>query len=164
MRALMLSGALAVLAGCAGVPPTSREALILSDIVGETAAAARAPDAEQRRLLARAERRHVEDPGREATVRLAALLVVLPEPAGDDARARALLEPVAAGEPPGPLAQFAALLSEQAAQNQRLRREQELARRAAQQREEALREQIEALKAIERGIFEREERLRSKRR
>jgi hypothetical protein len=159
-----LLGVLVLLAACATVPPNSREALALSDIVAETAAATRAPAAEQKRLLAQAEHRNIADPGDATTVRLAALLAVLPEPLGDDARAKALLDPIAEKAPGGPLTRFAALLSEQAAQRQRLRREHETARRAAQQREDALREQIEALKAIERGILEREERLRAKRR
>jgi hypothetical protein len=153
-----------LLAGCAAVPPGSGEAETLSAIVGETVVASRAPALEQRRLLEQAERRHAEQPGKPSGLRLAALLVSLPEPMRDDARARALLEPLAAKDPDTPLARFAALLSHQAVERQRWRREFELTRRAGQQREDALRQQIEALKEIERGMLEREERLRAKRR
>ena len=158
------AGVFLLLAGCVATPPISREASTLSEIVEETANATKAPVVEQARLLAAAEYRHANDPGDAATVRLAALLVVLPEPTADDARALALLDPVAAKIPQGPLSKFATLLSEQVDQRQRLRREHELARRTGRQREEALREQLEALNAIERGILEREERLRAKRR
>lgn len=164
MKVVLSMGALLALVGCASAPPNSRDALIVSDIVEQTVATTRAPAAEQRRLLAQAERRLAEEPSEEATVRLGALLVLLPEPLGDDARAKAMLEAVAAREPRRPVAQFAALLSKQAAETQRLHRELELVRRNAHQREEALREQIEALKAIEREILEREEKLRAKRR
>jgi hypothetical protein len=156
--------AIVLVAGCATVPPRSGEAETLSAIVGETVAASRAPALEQRRLLAQAERRHAELPGKPSSLRLAALLVSLPEPMRDDARARVLLEPLAATDSDTPLARFAALLSGQAAERQRWRREFDQARRAGQQREDSLRQQIEALKEIERGILEREERLRAKRR
>jgi len=156
--------ALALLAGCAATPPVSKEASTLGDIVGETVDARMAPVVEQRRLLALAERRHVEQSGDAATVRLAALLIALPEPLGNDARARTLLEPLATKEPGGPLTRYALLLSEQAAARERLRRDREQMCRAALQREYALKEQIEALKAIERGILEHEDRRRAKRR
>ena len=156
--------ALALLAGCAATPPVSREASILSDIVGETVDARKAPAVEQKRLLALAERRHSEQSGEAATVRLAALLIVLPAPLGNDTRARTLLEPLATKEPEGPLGRYALLLSEQAAERERLKRNHEQMCRAALQREYALKEQIEALKAIERGILEHEDRRRAKRR
>jgi len=155
-------GVIALLAGCAAAPTASEEASTLSDIVAETVNATRAPAVEQRRWLALAERRHADESGDATTVRLAALLVLLPEPLGDDARARTLLEPLAAKEPPGPLARFAVLLSDQAVERERLRREREQMRRTALQREGALKEQIEALKAIERGILEHEDQRRAK--
>jgi hypothetical protein len=67
---------------------------------------------------------------------------------------------------------FSALLAAQVAERQRLARELDRAVRAERERvradaerdkrEEALREQLEALRSIERGILEREERLRRK--
>jgi len=77
----------------------------------------------------------------------AALLLSVPETLfTDEARAAGLLEPLAHGEPAatGPLRQFAALLHMQL--GERLREQ----RRTLQ-----VREQLEALKAIERSILER---------
>ena len=73
---------------------------------------------------------------------------------------------------------FAALLSAQVAERQRITRELErIAREATSaardrersdkerdKREEALKQQLEALRAIERGILEREEKLRRRQR
>jgi hypothetical protein len=108
-------------------------------------------------------------------VRLATLLAVLPAPLRDDARATELLEPVADAASPG-LRRFAALLSAQVAERQRLARENDRLARERDRtekehsrsdkerdlREEALRQQLEALRSIERGILEREERLRKR--
>jgi hypothetical protein len=99
------------------------------------------------------------------------LLATLPPPLRDDARAAGLLEPIADAAAPG-VGRFAALLSLQIAERQRLlrdverlSREVERAARADKERdkrEEALKQQLEALRAIERGILEREEKLRRK--
>ncbi len=59
-----------------------------------------------------------------------------------------------AGECSAQVAQLKALLEAEAAERQRLAR-------AAARREEALRRQLDAMKAIERGILEREDRFRS---
>jgi len=154
--------ALALLAGCASTPQVSIEAATLSDIVGETVDAQKAPAVEQTRLLALAERGHSQQSSDAATLRLAALLIALQEPLRNDTRARSLLAPLVSKEPGGPLARYAMLLSEQAAEHERLRRDREQMCRAALQREYALKEQIEALKAIERGILEHEDRRRAK--
>jgi hypothetical protein len=68
----------------------------------------------------------------------------LPEPLRDDARAAELLELLADGREPG-YGRFAAFLSAQVAEHARLAREAE---------------RTEALRTIERGILERDERLR----
>jgi hypothetical protein len=77
-----------------------------------------------------------------------------------------LLEPIADASEPG-VARFASFLSTQLAERRRLARDAErLARererndKEREKREEALRQQLEALRSIERGILEREERLR----
>ena len=99
-------------------------------------------------------------------VPLATLLATLPEPLRDDARAAELLESIADASAPG-IGRFAALLSSHVLERRRLGREAErVAREHAasdkerDKREEALRQQLDALRAIERGILEREERLR----
>jgi len=66
----------------------------------------------------------------------------------------ALLAPLAARSPESPRARLAALLAAQVGERQRVAR-------AGVRREGVLRNQIEALKSIERGVLEREERLRT---
>src|SRR6185295_6099207 len=156
------------LAGCASLQPGAVDAL-----VGEALGAARSPVAEQKALLAKAQEAFAANNSELNRLRLATLLVVLPAPLRDDARAAELLEPLVNTAEPGS-GRFAALLAGQIAERQRLTREVErLARERAaaerehaatdkerDKREEALRQQLEALRAIERGILEREEKLR----
>ena len=159
-------------AGCATLQPGAVDA-----VVGEALGAARAPASEQKALLAKAQEAFTANAGELNRLRLATLLVVLPVPLRDDARASELLEPLANAAEPG-AGRFAALLAGQIAERQRLAREIErLARervaadkehvaadKERDKREEALREQLVALRAIERGILEREEKLRRRQR
>ncbi len=165
----------AVLAGCAAFQPGADEVLAVDGILSEVVSVARAPAAEQKAALARAQKAFIAEPSPLRRVRLAALLATLPAPLRDDARAAELLEAVADASSPG-TGRLAAFLSTQIAERQRLVREAERAakERAAHERErqasdkerdkreEALRQQLEALRAIERGILDREERLRRK--
>jgi hypothetical protein len=174
-------GALACLlaAGCALLPGAA-----VDQAVGEALAAARAPVAEQRAALARAQETFTRDTSVANRLRLATLLAALPAPLRDDARAMELLEPVADPAQPG-AGRYAALLSGQVMERQRLAREVERLNRERlaadkehaavdreraatdkerDKREEALRQQLEALRAIERGILEREEKLRRRQR
>ncbi len=163
MRTLAIA-ALAWLAGCAALPPDTGDAAAISEIVGETVAASRAPVPEQRSLLATAQRKFAHSPSDSNRVRLGALYASLPEPLRDDVRAKALLDPLAASGSRAALAQLAALLADQVSARQRVVSDRARAQRASELREEALRQQIEALTAIERGILDREERLRAKER
>ncbi|HEV3009821.1 MAG TPA: hypothetical protein VGX52_12360, partial [Burkholderiales bacterium] len=113
------------------------------------------------------------------------LLASLPAPLRDEARAAELLEPIA--NPNGSSsARFAAFLGTQLADRQRVAREvdrlakeragyekeraayekeragYEKDRQERDKREEALKQQLEALRAIERGILDREDRMRRK--
>jgi hypothetical protein len=142
-------------------------------VIREAAQAAKAPAADQKALLAAAQQAFVGEPSPLNRLRLGTLLVTLPAPSRDDARAAELLEPIAdpAG---GSMGRFAALLVTQAGERQRLareadrltkeraalERERQAADKERDKREEALRQQLEALRAIERGILDREERLR----
>lgn len=159
-----------LLAGCTTLPaPFVPHAL--DGIVADAVAAARAPAAEQSAALARAEKAAASGTPADR-LRLATLLATLPAPLRDDARAGELLQSVTEGS----LGRFAALLSSQVAERQRLAREVERvnrdvdrvkgdAERSAREhdkREEALKQQIEALRAIERNIREREEKLRTR--
>ena len=150
-----------------------------------TSSAARAPAIEQQRTLHQAQDAYRGDPGTVNRLRLATLLAGLPAPLRDDAGAYALLVPLAEARGESPYASFGALLAGQVAERLRLAREGEQAARereraaraadqreealrqqlersthAAEQREETLRQQLEALKSIERGIVEREEKIR----
>ena len=160
--------ALACASGCAVVDSARQET-----ITGEALSAARAPSAEQKAALAKAQRQFVKEPTDANRLRLATLLAVLPAPMRNDARAMELLGPLADADSPG-FGRFAALLSSQIAERQRLVRElEQVARERSRadreheqtdkerdKREEALRQQLEALRSIERGILEREDRLR----
>jgi hypothetical protein len=168
---------LGLLAGCALLQPGAEQSVAVDSIVGEALSAGRAPAAEQKAVLSRAQQRFQQDPAALNRVRLATLFAVLPAPLRDDARAAELLEPVADATLPG-LRRFAALLLAQVAERQRqvreidrLTRERDRAEKdhsrsdkERDQREEALRQQLEALRSIERGILEREERLRKRQR
>jgi hypothetical protein len=149
-------------------------------IVAEAIQAARAPAAEQKVAVARAQQAFVRDTSIANRLRLAVLLSALPAPLRDDARAVELLEPIADAGAPG-TGRFAAFLAANIADRQRLARDLERVTREREQvarervaadreraerdrerdrREEALRQQLEALRSIERGILEREDRLR----
>ncbi len=102
--------------------------------------------------LAREQARLAATPGAEATLQLAWLLAQARSP-GDLARAQTLLEPLARGE--GPASMLAQLLLARLADQRRL--DDQLERAAQQQRDlqkrnEQLREQLDALRAIERSL------------
>lgn len=167
----------AVLAGCAALQPGADQAVGVDALAGEALNEARAPAADQKAALSRAQEGFLRDPSAMNRLRLAALLATLPPPLRDDARAAELLEPVRDPNVPG-TGRFAALLSAQLAERQRLAREIERLTRERDRaekehdrtekerdkREEALRQQVEALRSIERGILDRDDRLRKRQR
>ena len=162
----LLAVAWLAFAGC-----TTLQSVNVDGIVGEALNAARAPAREQKAALARAQDAFTSNMDDLNRLRLATLLVLLPPPLRDDARAAELLEPLADAAAPG-TARFAALLAAQVSDRQRLARELERYRAEAERlaatdkerekREEALRQQLEALRAIEHGILEREEKMRKR--
>jgi hypothetical protein len=179
MRVLALMLALA-LGACAELQPMVNP---VEAVTAEALAVSRAPAAEQAAALARAQQA-VSGGAAIDRLRLGTLLATLPPPLRDDARAAELLGPLADASSAG-LGRFAALLNGQVMERQRLARELERlsrerervekertqvdqARVAADKerdkREEALKQQLEALRAIERGILEREDKLRSRKR
>ena len=158
------------LAGCALLQPGAEQSAMVDAIVADAMTAARAPSSEQKAALSRAQDAFTREPSAVNRLRLATLLAALAAPLRDDARAAELLEPMADAAAAG-FGRFAAFLSAQIVERQRLARELERAAREHERsdkdrdkREEALRQQLEALRAIERGILEREERLRGKQR
>jgi len=160
-------------AGCAAFEPGADQSVPFDGIMGEAVHVARAPAAEQKAALARAQQRFMAESSALNRLQLATLLATLPAPLRDEARASELLEPVADAHSPG-VGRYAAFLALQIVERQRLAREVERIgkERASSERErqsmdkerdkreEALRQQLEALRAIERGILEREERMR----
>lgn len=164
-RALVLVALLAaLLAGCTVLPAPFAPNPV-ETIVAEAVSAAQAPAQEQAAALARAEKAAAGGAPAER-LRLATLLATLPGPHRDDARAAELLQPLVDNSSIG---RFAALLSTQLAERQRLAREIDRVSRDAERsarerdkREEALKSQIEALRTIERNIREREEKLRTR--
>jgi hypothetical protein len=161
-RAALLCAAL--LAGCALLRPDAGEALQVRDIVAAATSGVRASPEEQRRQVTHAEQMFKALPDDANRARLGALLATLPQPWRDDARASALLEPLATRRPETPLSQLAGMLAAGSAERLRLARDLRAAERreeAAEERAATLRQQVEALKSIERSILEREERRRS---
>jgi len=177
MRALIAALVL-LLGGCAQLAPGADEAAGVNEIVSRTVAAVRAPATEQQRALRLAQEAYRRDRSIANRLRLATLLATLPAPLRDDAAAYSLLKPLAAARGDSPYASFGALLAGQIAERQRLARESERAvkgseraakeyersAQAAEERAQRLLEQLNALKSIERGIVEREEKLRRNRR
>jgi hypothetical protein len=162
----LVAAALLALAACAAVDPTYQQMSAVDGLMAEAVQAARAPYAEQKASLARAERTFTVDGSKLNRLRLATLLATLPDALRDDRRAAELLQPLADPKEAG-YGRFAALLSAQVGEHARLARDADQAAREhdradkeRDKREEALRQQLEALRGIERGIREREEKLR----
>ena len=159
----ILCGILA-LAGCAalstpgsgpggpGVPwaRENRESRQVIELIAYTQRVAVLQADEQQRELNASTQMLSKDRGAYGRVRLALLLALPGTAFNDDTRAASLLESLAGAgvseSPPGPMQQFAGLLHAQI--SERLREQ----RRTIQ-----LKEQLEALKAVERNILEREQ-------
>jgi len=150
---------LVALAACAAleIPPSPFQTL--DALMREALESARSPGPQQKASLQRAEQAFAREPSALNRLRLALLLATLASPLRDDTRAAELLEPIADPNTPG-VGRFAALLAAQVSERARMARERERSDRERDKREEALRQQLDALRAIERGIQEREEKLR----
>lgn len=129
--------------------PESEESRLVIELIGYTQRVAAMQAEGQRRELNVSSQKFSKDRGAYGRVRLALLLSLPGTAFNDDSRAASLLEPLAesaaAQVPRGSLQQFAGLLYTQ------------ISERAREQRRSAqLKEQLDALKAIEREIIERE--------
>jgi hypothetical protein len=160
MRIVAAFACTVALAGCAIGPdfaslPGSaaareeRESRQVLDLVRYVQKVAGLGAEEQQRELNASSQTFSKDRGAYWRVRLALLLSLPGTGFVDDAKAAGLLEPLASAAGPGPIQQFAALLYAQI--NERLREQ----RRATQ-----FKEQLDALKDVERKIIEREQRPR----
>jgi len=164
IRIVAILCAISALTGCAALstpgsgpggsgPPWAREnresRQVIELIAYTQRVAALQADEQQRELNASAQMLS-KDRGAYGRVRLALLLALPGTAFNDDTRAAGLLESLAGAgaseSAPGPMQQFAGLLHAQI--SERLREQ----RRTVQ-----LKEQLEALKAVERNIIEREQ-------
>ena len=154
LRIAIAFGFALLLPGCANFWPQSlvesAESRQVVELIGYAQRVAALQPDEQRRELNTTSQMFSRDPGIYSRVRLALLLCLPGTAFNDDARAASLLEPPAgagvAPLPAGPMQQFAGLLYAQI--GERVREQ----RRTAQ-----LKEQLDALKAIERQIMDREQ-------
>jgi hypothetical protein len=160
-------------AACAVLDPEAASVAAADAALGDALHAARSPQPGQRAALERAQQSFAANPSAVNRLRLATLLALLPPPLRDPGRAGELLAPIADADSPG-VGRFAALLGADVAEqrrlareadrlaqeNERTAREHERLDRERDKREELLRQQVEALRAIERNVQEREERLR----
>lgn len=159
------------LAGCTAFltprPGTSSSASVqesrqVIELIGYTQkiAAMRAED--QRRELNASTQIFSKDRGAYGRLRLALLLALPGTTFNDDTRAASLLEPLAGDAEPGPMRQFAGLLyahiSERLREHRRIAqlKEQLEAMKAIERNAAQLKEQLDAMRAIERKIIERE--------
>ncbi len=118
---MRLATALAVLlaTGCAALKPGAEDAAVISEIVAMAVETLHsAPDVQRERLAATLEAltSRPDDTGR---LRAGVLLATLPPPLRDDARAAALIQPIAARQPETPLVQFAGLFQARLAERER---------------------------------------------
>ena len=158
IRAVAAFSCVVALAGCAYLAPfpgtssarESQESRQVIDLIAYAQRVAALQAEEQQRELNASSQVFTRDRGAYGRVRLALVLALPGTAFNDDAKAASLLEPLAgtgtSESPPGPMQQFAGLLYAQI--SERLREQ----RRTAQ-----LKEQLEALKAVERKIIEREQ-------
>jgi hypothetical protein len=154
MIRILASLALAVaLAACANLWPASgsdpaqeRESRQVVDLIAYAQRVAGLEASEQQRELNASSQIFSKDRGPYSRVRLALVLSLPGTPFCDEPKAAGLLEPLASKEGAGPMLQFAGLLHTQI--TERVREQ----RRATQ-----LKEQLDALKDVERKIIEREQ-------
>ncbi len=163
IRIVALLCGISALAGCAAFSPgagpgasgtpwarENRESRQVIELIAYTQRVAALQADDQQRELNASTQMLSKDRGAYGRVRLALLLALPGTAFNDDTRAAGLLESLAGAAaseaPPGPMQQFAGLLYAQI--NERLREQ----RRTVQ-----LKEQLEALKAVERNIIEREQ-------
>ena len=114
---------------------------------------------EQRRELNSSNQKFSKDLRAYSRVRLALLLALPGTPFNDDTRAASLLEPLASDAESSPIQQFAGLLHAQISERvreQRRMKEQLEAMKAIERNAAQLKEQLDAMRAIERKLMERE--------
>jgi hypothetical protein len=155
--ATILVGLLAT--GCAALKPGAEDAGVVSEIVAMAVDTLRSTADVQRERLSSTLDTLTSRPDDAARLRAGVLLATLPAPLRDDARAAALLQPIAARQPETPVVQFAGLFQARLAERERTEQLQERLR-SAEKQAETLRGEVETLRANERALAEREDALR----
>lgn len=160
--ATILIGLLA--AGCAALKPGAEDAGVVTEIVAMAVDTLRStPDVQRERLSSTLDTLSSRSDD-AARLRAGVLLATLPPPLRDDARAAALLQPIAARQPETRVAQFAGLLQARLAERERaaeqVQEQLQERLRAAEKQAETLRNELEALRSNERALAEREEALK----
>lgn len=158
----MLAAALLALSGCAQGPneagwwgtPSRDEPRQVTELIAYAQRVAGSPPEQQRHEFETASQAYAADRAWPNRLRLALLLSLPGASFEDDARALTVLEPLAETAQPSPTEQLGAFLHSQV--SARLREQ----RRANQMKDqmEVLRKQLEALKAVETSIIQREQR------
>lgn len=148
--------------GCAALKPGSEDAAVVSEIVAMAVETLRSTPEVQRERLAAALGTVASQPDDTARLRAGVLLATLPPPLHDGARASSLIQPVAERKPETPLSQFAGLFQVRRLEREREAEELRERLRAAEKQAEALRAEVNALRAHERVFAEREEALRKR--
>lgn len=159
IRTIAALSCAAALAACATSLRENYESRQVTELVGYTqkVAAMRAED--QRRELNASNQMFSKDRGGYGRLRLALLLALPGTPFNDDTRAASLLEPLANDAESSPIQQFAGLLYAQISERlreQRRLKEQLEAVKAIERNAAQLKEQLDAMRAIERKLMERE--------
>jgi len=159
---MRLATALVVLlaTGCAALKPGAEEAGVVSEIVAMAVDTLRsAPDVQRERLSTTLDALTSRQDD-AARLRAGILLATLPPPLRDDARAAALIQPIAARQAESPLVQFAGLFQARLAERERMGEQLQERLRSAEKQAETLRGEVETMRAHERVLAEREEALK----
>jgi len=153
---------LVLLAGCAALKPGYEDSQVVREIVETAVDTLRGTPEVQRERLAAAMETLASRRDDASRLRVAVLLATLPAPLRDEARAAGLMNELSDRRPDTPVTQFASLfLARLAAREGRAQPEEPQERLpSTEQREQALRQQAEALRSGERALAEREDALR----
>jgi hypothetical protein len=167
MNARITACVFALLCGCATAPdpaatggatfaqPEAAAETRTGELIAYFASVAKAAAPTQKKELAQSAAAFGRTPTPYARLRLGGLYAQPAPVLRDDARALALLEPLAMANamPERPVADLAALLYAQVAERQRLAKDEA-------RKQDDLRERLEAMRSIERSIMDREDRRR----
>ncbi|HTL25894.1 MAG TPA: hypothetical protein VL280_04720 [Burkholderiales bacterium] len=149
-------------AGCATLRPGADEAAAVNEIVAMAVETLRSGPEVQRERLGGALGALASQPNDANRLRVGVLLATLPPPLRDGPRASSLIHVVADAKPESPLSQFAGVFQVRMVERERENEELRERLNAAEKQAAALRAEVEALRAHERVLADREEALRKR--